>query len=218
MGLDDKTIDPLFDDAVEYLITNEYASINDVKEYFGIGYNRAALLLQQMEEMQIVTWEHNNGASRYKIITPLTKKATRQEKKEPITSPSVANTKKSDSKVLGYGGFEWLMAGIGFIAIIVVFVSCSSRTPAPATDYCTDDKTAYIYAEKLISSHLKAPSTAKFASYYDVKSYKPEECKFNFIGHVDAQNSFGAMIRTKFNVIVRYEPKSDKYYLENLDM
>ncbi|WP_319940896.1 DNA translocase FtsK [Xenorhabdus littoralis] len=216
MGADDKTVDPLFDDAVEYAITKEYTSIDEIKDYLGIGYNRAALLLEQMEEMGIVAWEYDSEISRYKIITPLTQKITRQEKKEP--SPKVVNAKQSDSKVLGYGGFEWFMAGIGFVVIMFVFVSCSSRSPTPETDYCSDDKAAYSYAKKFISSHLKAPSTAKFASYYDVKSYKPTECKFNFIGHVDAQNSFGAMIRTKFNAVIRYDPDTDKYYLENLDM
>ncbi|WP_340619615.1 DNA translocase FtsK [Xenorhabdus siamensis] len=208
MGTDDKTIDPLFDDAVEYVITKEYTSINEVKEYFGIGYNRAALLLEQME---IVAWECDNETSRYKRIAPLTQKITRQEKKEP--SPRVVNAKQNDSKVLGFDGFEWFMASISFIVVMFVFVSCSSRSPALETDYCSDDKVAYTYAKKFISSHLKAPSTAKFASYYDVKSNKPAECKFNFIGYVDAQNSFGAMIRTKFNAVVRYERDNDKYYL-----
>ncbi|PHM26168.1 DNA translocase FtsK [Xenorhabdus innexi] len=216
MGADDKTIDPLFYDAVEYAVTKEYTSIDEIKDYLGIGYNRAVLLLEQMEEKGIAIWEYDGEISRYKIITPLAQKITRQEKKEP--NPGIANAKQSDSKVLGYGGFEWLIAGISFIVIMFVFISCSNRSPTSKMDYCSDDKTAYSYAEKFVSSHLKAPSTAKFASYYDIESYKPAECKFNFIGYVDAQNSFGATLRTKFNALVRYDPNTDKYYLENLDM
>ncbi|CDG20615.1 protein of unknown function [Xenorhabdus poinarii G6] len=216
MGADDKTIDPLFNDAVEYAITKEYTSTDEIKEHLGIGYNRAALLLEQMEEMGIIAWEYDSETSRYKVITPLAQKITKQEKKEPTTR--VANTKRNDSKILGYGGFEWLMAGIGFFVIMFAFISCSSRSLTSEVNYCSDDGVAYSYAKKLISSHLKAPSTAKFASYYDVKSHKLAECKFNFIGYVDAQNSFSAMIRTKFNVVVRYDPDTDKYYLENLDM
>ncbi|OKO99037.1 DNA translocase FtsK [Xenorhabdus eapokensis] len=219
MNSTNEELDPLFDDVVDFVMTKEYTSTNEIKEYFSIGYNRAALLLQQMEEMEIVAWECSGETSQYKIINPLTQKITKQKKKEP--NPRVFNTKQSDSGTLG----EWLMAGIGFIIVIFVFivvvfvfVSCSNRSPAPEVDYCSDDKTAYSYAKKFISSHLKAPSTAKFASYYDVKSTQPEKCKFNFIGYVDAQNSFGAMIRTPFEAIVRYDQNKDAYYLERLDM
>jgi hypothetical protein len=71
--------------------------------------------------------------------------------------------------------------------------------PTQPKVYTEEDRkrTAYVCAKFKVEEELKAPSTAKFqpspdavitnnGSYYFVKSY------------VDAQNSFGAMIRTDF--------------------
>ncbi|NDK92726.1 hypothetical protein GPY57_00110 [Photorhabdus laumondii subsp. laumondii] len=218
MNLMNEDLDPLFGEAVDYVATKKYTSADDLKEHFNIGYNRSAMLLEQMEEMGIVSWESDNGIIRYRVIIPLASGITGQVTKEFKPNSSSINAKQGDSKILGYDSFEWIMACIAFIIILVIFVSCSGKSPSPKEDYCSDDKMAYIYAEKLISSNLKSPSSAKFASYYDVKSTQLEDCKFNFVGYVDAQNSFGAMIRTKFSVTVRYDQNKDTYYLERLDM
>ncbi len=52
------------------------------------------------------------------------------------------------------------------------------------------------YSQELIYDQLKAPSTAQFGP---LKCYR-DETQFLVIGYVDAQNSFGAMIRTDFKV------------------
>lgn len=51
--------------------------------------------------------------------------------------------------------------------------------------------------EKAVSKLLKAPSTAKFPSYNDYKFRKMHGIG-NIAGYVDAQNGFGAMIRSTF--------------------
>ncbi|MDE9496024.1 hypothetical protein KKJ09_21275 [Xenorhabdus bovienii] len=222
MDLDDEIIDPLFSEAVDHVISSKSVSADDLKQRFNIGYNRATTLLEQMEEMGIIKWaerDENSKVNRYLIVAQEVA-IKRKPQKEPHEHVRGNTSKKgaSDSNILGYGGFEWFMGAIGFIVILIIFISCSGKPSSSKEDYCLDDKMAYIYAEKFIFSNLKSPSSAKFASYYDVKSYQPTVCKFNFIGYVDAQNSFGAMIRTNFNVTVRYEPNKDKYYLEHLDM
>lgn len=210
--------DPLFDDVVNYIATKEYISIDEIKEHFNIGYNRSVRLLEQMEEMELVAWEIYGDPSRYKVILSLIKEMPKRVVKNPPQKPEVINVERSDKREIDNDFFEWMLGGVTVIIIMAVLYSCSGRSPAPKTDYCSDGEIAYVYAKKLISTHLKAPSTAKFASYYDIKPFQPNKCKFNFIGYVDAQNSFGAMIRTQFDATVRYDPNKDKYYLEHLKM
>lgn len=64
-------------------------------------------------------------------------------------------------------------------------------------------------AERRILSSLKAPSTAKFPSKFDW-NINDGNSYFSVYSYVDAQNSFGAMMRTNFACIVY---KSDNYAL-----
>jgi len=62
---------------------------------------------------------------------------------------------------------------------------------------------AFKIAKHFTLEHLKAPSTAKFPEFYnkDVSIYYNDETKVAVVDlYVDAQNSFGAMIRSRFNV------------------
>lgn len=59
----------------------------------------------------------------------------------------------------------------------------------------------YLAAEKIVKASLKAPSTAIFQEYGDAKFYYDEKGEVYTIDlWVDAQNSFGAMIRTTYRL------------------
>lgn len=71
---------------------------------------------------------------------------------------------------------------------------------------------AFRHAKAAVKEQLKAPSTAKFADGYDKESkYKINEDESVVIqSYVDAQNSFGAMIRTHYRCTVdKYGKVSD---------
>ncbi|HVE06142.1 MAG TPA: DNA translocase FtsK, partial [Paraburkholderia sp.] len=53
--------DPLYDQAVEIVIKNRRASISLVQRHLRIGYNRAARLLEQMEQSGLVSAMSSNG-------------------------------------------------------------------------------------------------------------------------------------------------------------
>ncbi|QCP50648.1 DUF87 domain-containing protein [Trinickia violacea] len=53
--------DPLYDQAVEVVIKNRRASISLVQRHLRIGYNRAARLLEQMEQSGLVSTMSSNG-------------------------------------------------------------------------------------------------------------------------------------------------------------
>lgn len=54
-------LDPLFDQAVAFVIEKRKASISGVQRQFRIGYNRAARIVEQMEAQGIVSEQGHNG-------------------------------------------------------------------------------------------------------------------------------------------------------------
>lgn len=57
----DDELDPLFDQAVEFVVDKRRASISGVQRQFRIGYNRAACIIEQMEAQGIVSPQGHNG-------------------------------------------------------------------------------------------------------------------------------------------------------------
>jgi hypothetical protein len=82
---------------------------------------------------------------------------------------------------------------------------------------------AKLICQQYVTNDLVAPSTAKFSSLLEQKVYtiqgKPDA--FRVEGYVDAQNSFGAMIRNYYTCDVQYTGSSngdDYFNLLNLDL
>ncbi|WP_229259827.1 DNA translocase FtsK [Duganella aquatilis] len=59
---DGSASDPLYEQAVAVVRTNQRASISLVQRHLRIGYNRAARLLEAMERSGIVTVAASNGS------------------------------------------------------------------------------------------------------------------------------------------------------------
>lgn len=81
-----------------------------------------------------------------------------------------------------------------------------TRTP-------TDDEKAFAWvaAKKAVKDVLKAPSTAKFPfSYGQEYIMKSRDNEFKIKSYVEAQNSFGAMVKTNF--IVEIQKISEESY------
>lgn len=79
-------------------------------------------------------------------------------------------------------------------------------------NYGHDEFDAEVIAEKIVKSNLKSPSTAKFCKHSEYTI----TCSINtwtVRGHVDAQNSFGAVIRNEFTVQFTFT-NSEKYTIE----
>ncbi len=71
-------------------------------------------------------------------------------------------------------------------------------------DHCVNDKIgAYGFAKSSILAALKAPSTAEFSSYNEKAIETSTDCKYIIAIYVDAQNSFGAKIRTSYQLILK---------------
>lgn len=60
-GMADAESDPLYDQAVAVVLKHKRASISLVQRHLRIGYNRAARLLEQMEQSGVVSAQQSNG-------------------------------------------------------------------------------------------------------------------------------------------------------------
>jgi S-DNA-T family DNA segregation ATPase FtsK/SpoIIIE len=60
-GGDVEDLDPLFDEAVQYVVESRRASISGVQRKLKIGYNRAARMVEEMERIGIVGAAETNG-------------------------------------------------------------------------------------------------------------------------------------------------------------
>lgn len=67
---------------------------------------------------------------------------------------------------------------------------------------------AKVTAESFVEKRLKAPASAEFPSRSEYKAAEIERNLWRVSGYVDAQNSFGAKLRSNWVVILRYEGKS----------
>jgi S-DNA-T family DNA segregation ATPase FtsK/SpoIIIE len=61
-GSKDEESDPLYDEAVAFVIESRKASISSVQRKLRVGYNRAARLIEQMEASGVVSPMNSNGS------------------------------------------------------------------------------------------------------------------------------------------------------------
>lgn len=113
-----------------------------------------------------------------------------------------------------------VLTGVLAVAVVVVLVAClagcsaapavtsqASASAAPSPTVPSEDEVAWADCTKRVLGQLKAPSTAVFPPLDDVTVQRfAERGEVKYLGFVDAQNGFGAQIRTKFTCVVRQSP------------
>jgi S-DNA-T family DNA segregation ATPase FtsK/SpoIIIE len=67
-GEEDPEADPLYDEAVAFVLESRKASISSVQRKLRVGYNRAARLIEQMEAAGVVSPMGSNGSR--EILSP----------------------------------------------------------------------------------------------------------------------------------------------------
>ncbi len=84
----------------------------------------------------------------------------------------------------------------------------------PGSSEATLTSLACMEAQDVVKGRLRAPASAKFPSCalgiteYEIRA-TPSKDKIWVFGHVDSQNSFGAMIRSEFAVTFRTNQRLD---------
>jgi len=80
---------------------------------------------------------------------------------------------------------------------------------------------AFVMCERFVKEKLKSPATAEFAPYREqgVSANRGGRTgAYSVSSYVDAQNDFGAMVRTRFRCDVHYDSVADRWYLDDLQI
>lgn len=127
--------------------------------------------------------------------------AVNKEQKKYITKPTEWPIKRKE-----------MIKGITFLMAICLVGACWA-TPAKKTDDSNTEKAArpmtelnaeaYSASEDFVKQKLKAPATADFPGSDGRVTYLGDST-FSIVSYVDAQNSFGANIRSNYTAKVRY--------------
>lgn len=98
------------------------------------------------------------------------------------------------------------------IALAVLFMPNSPRstpapTPAPVKSNSLGESNqgvAYEFAKGFVEERLTSPSTADFASHWDIRYEKVDARTWKLWFYVDSENAFGGTVRTQCYTKVMY--------------
>jgi len=116
----------------------------------------------------------------------------------------------SDKKKRGlFWPLTFAAVGCGFLYLVLLLPD-AEYTSANASDQCGNELTAYVMSQAPVRDLLKSPSSAEFPSFSasGVRSVRTAECQFSISAYVDAQNDFGAMVRTPFQATMTTDGKA----------
>lgn len=103
-----------------------------------------------------------------------------------------------------------MYALIGAFAVLVIagtvgVLVFGTGQKAPATDRRAE---AVTRCEAAVKDRLKAPATARFSGISGDRPTGTSYQRFDLSGTVDAENSFGALVRSSWTCIVSYDSES----------
>ena len=113
-------------------------------------------------------------------------------------------------------------AGKIISAIVVVFVvllvgKCFFSLSVPtSSDEPFSASLIEKVAKKIVKERLISPRSAEFSDI-EVYIYTNDPKQFKVVGNVDSQNVFGAMLRKKFGLVIRYEGSTEDSYSQKID-
>ena len=99
------------------------------------------------------------------------------------------------------------------VVLLFTLSACDFGSSSEKDSYGNDKSSAMVAAQTEVKSRLKAPSTAKFCSSYNF-DVSLSGNTWTVRGYVDAQNGFGATIRSNFTVRIKFTGKN-KYVVES---
>ncbi len=120
--------------------------------------------------------------------------------------------KKKNERAVGIG-FLVFLAIAGFAVYGWLFGGDRDATGRR----CGDKISAYLMSETFVKRRLKAPSSAAFPGHTDATIVRIGCGSWHVSSYVDAQNSFGALIRTRFSVVMSYDGEQT-WHIESINM
>jgi hypothetical protein len=145
----------------------------------------------------------------------------RIEEEERFRAAARAKAEKANGGTGSGGCLEFIVYAFMFFFLMIVGLVCigsffqqpktaeqlAQEQAAREEEFCNSDNVgAFVMARDAVKKILKSPSTAEFPSgTLDSTIRNTGDCTYEVVSYVDAQNSFGAKLRTKYLAVVRYD-------------
>jgi len=130
---------------------------------------------------------------------------------------SDGNQQEPKSKGFSYG---WIIVGLVAMGVFGAILGSSGGSDSPGNSGSwdgADEYGAWVICEDFVKDRLKSPSSARFSGSLDTTRVDAGDETWIIIGHVDAQNSFGAEIRNMYSCETKYVG-NDRWTLVDLSM
>jgi RNA polymerase subunit RPABC4/transcription elongation factor Spt4 len=110
---------------------------------------------------------------------------------------------------------RYIPGWVSLVVIVLVLYSCTKMFNNPPDTVSYDEAQAQADCENFVKARLKSPSTAKFPAGPEITISGSGTGPWKIYGYVDSQNSYGAMLRQKYECVLHYEGTTVK--LDKLD-
>lgn len=117
-----------------------------------------------------------------------------------------------------------MLKALGFFTVLIIvgLMFTGSRTPEQrAAASCSSTTEAFVMSQSFVSQKLRAPATASYPWITDdAVSVTPTggECEFIVLAYVDSQNGFGALIRSKYSIRVKFDKATGYWQASHLKL
>ncbi|MGY1593249.1 hypothetical protein ACI79D_14840 [Geodermatophilus sp. SYSU D00708] len=101
-----------------------------------------------------------------------------------------------------------LPAGLAATGLALALAGCGGSSG--------DADGAIAYCHQFVEDRLRAPATADFPGFPDHQVYELTPTGWRVAGYVDAENGFGANVRTDWTCEISYEESSGTWTLESM--
>ena len=81
----------------------------------------------------------------------------------------------------------------------------TQQTSSQKQNETLDEIDAYIQGQYYVKQILKSPATAKFPPIAIMVHHLKDSNRYEVVSYVDSQNSFGALLRSSWNVLFSYQ-------------
>lgn len=115
------------------------------------------------------------------------------------------------------------LAALGLFAVTagIVWIGVTTKNDGPAAvasrDAQCSEGVAFVMSQNFVKRDLRAPATAQFP-HQPISATEIGECQFRVSSYVDAQNAFGALIRSNYSVDMKFNASGRTWSAANLSI
>lgn len=114
-----------------------------------------------------------------------------------------------------------ILAVVLIVLMPLLVAFCTDTPEVKAQKMCENETQAFLVSKEFVKKRLRSPSTAEFPFLpisEGVSVHYLGDCKHAVWGYVDAQNAFGATIRSRYYAQVQNIKSTDEWKWLNIEI